>query len=49
MRSWETEADQTPYLERDEVKETKETIRKCNSLNTDKSNPDCVAFIGWEH
>ena len=28
--------------------ETKETIRKCNSLNTDKSNPDCVAFIGWE-
>jgi len=28
--------------------ETKETIRKCNSLNVDKSNPDCVAFIGWE-
>ena len=28
--------------------ETKETIRKCNDLNTDKSNPDCVAFLGWE-
>ena len=28
--------------------ETKETIRKCNSLNTNKSNPDCVAFNGWE-
>ena len=28
--------------------ETKETIRKCNALNTDKLNPDCVAFLGWE-
>jgi hypothetical protein len=29
-------------------KETKETIRKCNQLNIDKENPDCVAFLGWE-
>jgi len=29
-------------------KETKETIRKCNELNIDKENPDCVAFLGWE-
>lgn len=28
--------------------ETKETIRKCNDLNVDKNNPDCVAFLGWE-
>jgi len=28
--------------------ETKETIRKCNALNVDPSNPDCVAFLGWE-
>ena len=28
--------------------ETKETIRKCNDLNIDKNNPDCVAFLGWE-
>jgi hypothetical protein len=28
--------------------ETKETVRKCNALSADKTNPDCVAFIGWE-
>ena len=28
--------------------ETKETIRKCNALNLDPANPDCVAFLGWE-
>ncbi len=28
--------------------ETKETIRKCNALNVDPANPDCVAFLGWE-
>ncbi|HCN24266.1 MAG TPA: hypothetical protein DIS65_02700, partial [Candidatus Marinimicrobia bacterium] len=29
-------------------KETKEIIRKCNELNIDKNNPDCVAFLGFE-
>ncbi|GIW42686.1 MAG: hypothetical protein KatS3mg076_3263 [Candidatus Binatia bacterium] len=29
-------------------KETKESIRECNALAGDPSNPDVVAFLGWE-
>jgi len=29
-------------------RETKESIRQCNAINTDARNPDVVAFLGWE-
>ena len=28
--------------------ETKESIRQCNEVAADQSNPDIVAFLGWE-
>lgn len=28
--------------------ETKDTIRQCNAVAGDQSNPDTVAFLGWE-
>lgn len=34
----------TPYL----WQKTKEAVRQCNQVATDQSNPDVVAFLGWE-
>jgi len=34
----------TPY----HWKETKESIRQCNAISGDESNPDMVSFLGWE-